>query len=173
MTPFPLAWPENMPRHKGVREAGAFRSALSASLENAKKSLEAFARDTGMAASNIVFSSNVGGLMSGTPADPGIALWFTWDGEQRCIAVDRYSKPEANLQAIHHILEADRTKLRHGSLSIVRAALDRAARAPDPSRDGVVEALRDMLANWSPTMSNYAPSRNRARAVISAIEAAK
>jgi hypothetical protein len=51
--------------------------------------------------------------------------------------------------------------------------LDRAARAPDPSRDGVVEALRDMLANWSPTMSNYAPSRNRARAVISAIEAAK
>jgi alpha-galactosidase/6-phospho-beta-glucosidase family protein len=59
------------------------------------------------------------------------------------------------------------------NFNVILAALDRAARAPDPSRDGVVEALRDMLANWSPTMSNYAPSRNRARAVISAIEAAK
>ena len=48
-------------------------------------------------------------------------MWFTWDGEQRCIPVDRYDTPAANLQAIHHVLEARRTELRHGTLSLVRA----------------------------------------------------
>lgn len=135
MNNFPLTWPDGVPRHKGVREAGLFKSSLNAALENATKSLKAFGRDSGLEVTNFVFSSNVGGLGSGTPADPGIALWFTWDGAQRCIPVDRYSKPEANLQAIHHILEADRTKLRHGSLLIVRAAYKGLAAAlPPPGR---------------------------------------
>src|SRR5690606_36493533 len=43
-----------------------------------------------------------------------------WDGEQRCIAVDRYEKIEHNVQAIHHIIEARRTELRHGGLNVVR-----------------------------------------------------
>ena len=127
MTPYPLAWPETMPRHKGTREAGQFRTSLSVALENAQKSLRAFATDTGIGVSDIVFSSNYGGVglmmqHSTSPADPGVALWFMWDGAQRCIAVDRYSRIEANLQAIHHVLEADRTKIRHGSLAIVRAS---------------------------------------------------
>lgn len=134
MTPFPLAWPEGMPRHKGIRETGQFRTSLSVALDNAKKSLSAFGRDSGAAVSNVVFSSNVGGLDTKI-TDPGVALWFTWDGATRCIAVDRYSKVEANLQAIHHILEADRTKLRHGSLEIVRASYRGFIALPASRRD--------------------------------------
>lgn len=139
MTPFPLAWPENMPRHKGQRETGAFRTALHPALENARKSLMAFGRETGSAIKegDIVFSSNVGGLETRNLSDPGIALWFMWEGVQRCIAVDRYSTPAANLQAIHHIIEADRTKLRHGSISIVRASYKGfAAALPAPGARG-------------------------------------
>jgi len=48
-------------------------------------------------------------------------VWFVWDGEQRCIPVDRYTTPAANLQAVHHVLEARRVELRHGTLALVRA----------------------------------------------------
>ena len=124
MKPYPLQWPEELPRHKGMREKSPFRTGLNPALDNARKSLVAFGRDTGIQVKpeSIIFSSNVGGLGVSKTSDPGIALWFEWDGATRCIAVDRYSTPEANLQAIHHIIEADRTKLRHGSLAIVRAA---------------------------------------------------
>jgi hypothetical protein len=131
-TSYPLAWPEGMPRHRGSRESSQFRTALSTALENARKSLVAFGKDSGIPVSDVVFSSNVGGLDERAPSDPGIALWFKWDSAQRCVAVDRYSKPEANLQAIHHILEADRTKLRHGSLEIVRASFKGFIALPAP-----------------------------------------
>lgn len=136
MIPFPLQWPEGLPRHRGAREKGAFRTTLPAALDNARKSLAAFGRDTGRAIKpdSVVFSSNVGGLDQKAPADPGIALWFEWDGAIRCIAVDRYSTPAANLQAIHHIIEADRTKLRHGSLAIIRAAYKGFISLPAPGR---------------------------------------
>jgi hypothetical protein len=136
MIPYPLQWPEEMPRHKGAREKSAFRTTLNSALENARKSIAMFGRDTGIEvkSSSIVFSSNVGGLGVSKPEDPGIALWFEWDGAMRCIAVDRYSTPEANLQAIHHIIEADRTKIRHGSLAIVRAAYKGFMALPSPER---------------------------------------
>lgn len=134
MKPYPLQWPEELPRHKGMREKSPFRTGLNPALNNARKSLVAFGRDTGIQVKpeSVVFSSNVGGLGDNRPSDPGIALWFEWDGATRCIAVDRYSTPEANLQAIHHIIEADRTKLRHGSLAIVRAAYKGFIALPSP-----------------------------------------
>ena len=78
-----------------------------------KGSLELFAKDSGN-------------------ADTGVAAWFTWDGEQRCIAVDRYPKPEDNLQAIHHIIEARRTEMRHGGLHIVRQTFKGFTALPAP-----------------------------------------
>lgn len=123
---YPLTWPEGVPRHKGTREPGRFKTTLGVSLDNARHSLELFGSDTRMPVSGIIFSSNYGSVGLGAPSkrpeDPGVALWFMWDGAQRCIAVDRYSTVEANLQAIHHVLESDRTKLRHGSLHIIRAS---------------------------------------------------
>lgn len=116
---YPLCWPEGIAR-SSRKAASQFRTAQSTALNNVEKSLEAFGRDSNSRVSNIVLSSNVGGLRTGEPEDSGVAAWFTWDGEQRCIAVDRYPKVADNLQAIHHIIEARRTEMRHGGLSIVR-----------------------------------------------------
>lgn len=116
---YPLSWPEGFPRAR-TREKGQFRTTLAGALENVRSSLLAFGRDSGSPVAGIVLSSNVS-LGESRPADPGVAVWFTWDGEQRCIPVDRYDTPAANLQAIHHVLEARRTELRHGTLSLVRA----------------------------------------------------
>lgn len=116
---YPLSWPEGFPR-SNTRETGRFKTSLSAALKNALDSLRLFGSDSGRAVSNVILSSNVT-LGQNRPADPGVAAWFLWDGEQRCIPVDRYTTVEANLQAIHHILEARRVELRHGTLALVRA----------------------------------------------------
>lgn len=131
--PFPLSWPEDLPRTER-KVASLFRSSLSAALRNVRSSLELFAKDSGKQVTDIVLSSNVGGLDPGQPADPGVAAWFTWDGQQRCIAVDRYPKVEDNLQAIHHIIEARRTEMRHGGLHIVRQTFKGFTALPAPPR---------------------------------------
>lgn len=128
---YPLHWPEGLPRTER-KASSQFRSSLSAALKNVKSSLELFAKDSGKAVSDIVLSSNVGGIDPGQIADTGVAAWFTWDGEQRCIAVDRYPKPEDNLQAIHHIIEARRTEVRHGGLHIVRQTFKGFTALPAP-----------------------------------------
>lgn len=117
---YPLSWPEGFPREK-FREAGKFKTSLSAALENVRTSLRLFGSDSRKPVSNVILSSNVT-LGAARPADPGVAAWFLWDGEQRCIPVDRYQTVEANLQAIHHVLEARRVEMRHGTLALVRAS---------------------------------------------------
>jgi hypothetical protein len=140
-TAFPLSWPEGFPRTQR-REAGKFKTSLAGALTNVQTSLRLFGVDAGRAVSDVVMSSNVT-LGVAKPADPGVAVWFVWDGEQRCIPVDRYTTVEANLQAIHHILEVRRVELRHGTLALVRASFKGFTLAlPAPGRRTWREVLK-------------------------------
>jgi len=130
-TAFPLTWPATIPRTKN-REKSRFKVTLPAALKNAQSSLTAFGRDSGKPVKNVVISSNCS-LGSERPADAGVAIWFTWDELQLCIPVDRYSTPTENLQAIHHILEAKRVELRHGTLALVRASFMGLKALPAPA----------------------------------------
>src|SRR5690606_25492676 len=105
---------------------------LSAALANVEDSLRRFAADSGKKIEGLVISSNVS-LGDRRPADPGVAVWFSWDGMQICIPVDRYTSVEANLQAIHHVIEARRTELRHGTLALVRATFQGFRSLPAPA----------------------------------------
>jgi len=124
-----------MPRLKGGRQAGAFKTTLAGAMTNVKDSLRRFGADSDKPVTDVVISSNVT-LGENHPADPGVAIWFKWDGLSVCIPVDRYSKVEANLQAIHHIIEARRTELRHGTLALVRATFTGFAALPSPGKRG-------------------------------------
>jgi hypothetical protein len=128
---FPLSWPHGFPRSK-VREKGSFKTTLAGALGNVQDSLRRFAADSGKKLDGLVISSNVT-LGVARPEDPAVAVWFTWDGLQVCIPVDRYLTVEANLQAIHHILEARRVELRHGTLALVRASFTGFKALPAPS----------------------------------------
>ncbi|MCC6918922.1 MAG: J domain-containing protein [Alphaproteobacteria bacterium] len=128
---FPLQWPDHIPRWSGERKPGAFKATLHSAMENVSTSLRLFGVDSGKPVSAVVYSSNVT-LGINRPRDPGVAVWFTWEGVQICIPVDRYSTPEANVQAIHHILEARRTELRHGTLALVRATFQGFRALPSP-----------------------------------------
>jgi hypothetical protein len=127
---YPLSWPDGLPRTER-KVTSQFRTTLAAALNNVRKSLEAFGKDSGKAATEISITSNVT-LGETRPSDTGVAVWFTWDGQQRCIAVDRYPKPEDNLQAIHHVLEARRTEMRHGGLHVVRQTFKGFTALPAP-----------------------------------------
>lgn len=128
---YPLTWPPGFPRTK-TREKGAFKSTLASALANVQESLRKFASDSGKALGGLVMSSNVT-LGVQCPDDPGVAVWFTWDGLGVCIAVDRYLTVESNLQAIHHIIEARRVELRHGTLALVRATFTGFLALPAPA----------------------------------------
>jgi hypothetical protein len=136
---YPLTWPDTMPR-TATKVASKFQTGLSAALKNVRGSLERFAGDSGKKVANLVISSNVT-LGVERPADSGVAVWFVWDGMQVCIAVDRYPKVEDNLQAIHHIVEARRTEMRHGGLHIVRATFRGFTALPAPKKKGWREVL--------------------------------
>lgn len=133
MTPtaFLLTWPATMPRTKTPVKS-QFRTSLNGALSNVRDSLFSFSRDSGKKIDGLVISSNVT-LGENKPTDPGVAVWFTWDGLSVCIAVDRYPRVEDNLQAIHHVIEARRTELRHGGLHIVRATFTGFAALPAPA----------------------------------------
>lgn len=144
---FPLQWPAGFPRWKHSRSNGSFKTDFESALRNVRRSLELFAKDSGKKVDAPVLSSNVdlNPLTSSPnnkrPNDPGVSVWFSWDGLQVCIPVDRYATPAANLQAIHHIIEARRTELRHGTLALVRATFTGFAALPPPKGKG----WRDIL----------------------------
>jgi len=127
---YPLTWPDGFPRSPR-RNTSQFKTTLAGALRNVQDSLRRFATDSGRKLDGVTISSNVT-LGSERPDDPAVAVWFTWDGLQVCIAVDRYQAVQDNLQAIHHILEARRTELRHGTLALVRATFRGFQALPPP-----------------------------------------
>lgn len=138
MQAYPLHWPQGFPRTQ-KKVPALFRTGLGAAVNKVQASLCAFARDTEKSITGLVVSSNVT-LMDREPRDGGVAIYFHWDGLDCCIAVDRYTHPKDNLMAIVHILEAERTKLRHGGLNIVRAAFRGYVALPPPkTADGQIE----------------------------------
>lgn len=131
---YPLHWPDGWPRTK-VPGNSQFKTTLAGALRNVQDSIRRFSKDTGRDMKSIIISSNYS-LGDENPTDGGVALYFTWDNVGTCIAVDRYRKLADNLQAIHHVLEAERTKMRHGGLNIVRAAFRGYAALPPPGGAG-------------------------------------
>lgn len=139
MIPYPLQWPSGVPRAKS-RNNSLFKTTLHKAMENVKDSLRLFGSDTGRPVTNVVISSNVT-LGQDKPADPGVAIWFTWQDKQRCVAVDRYPTTMENLQAIHHVLEARRTEARHGGLVIAEQAFAGFTALPGPAKKTWREVL--------------------------------
>ena len=127
---YPLQWPAGVPRTER-KMTSRFKATLHRALENVREELRRFGENSGKKVTNLVLSSNYT-LAESHPRDTGVAAYFTWDGLAVCIAVDRYPKIEDNLQAIAHVIEAERAKMRHGGLNIVRAAFRGYAALPPP-----------------------------------------
>lgn len=140
-TAYPLAWPQGFPRTK-QRTQSRFKTTVYQAVNNVTDELRRFGNDTGKKVESLVISSNVT-LTQAKPPDPGIAAYFVWDGVQCCIAIDRYLTPMENLQAVSLVVEAERAKMRHGGLNIVRASFRGFASLPPPD-----EATAALMKPW-------------------------
>lgn len=139
---YPLQWPDHMPR---------------TAIKNVVASLKAFAAESRKPITDAVMSSNID-LLNDKPGDPGVAVWFQWDGFSVCIPIDRYRTPAENLQAIHHIVEARRTEMRHGTLHLVRASFHGFKALPPPPGAKPKRPWWDVL-EISPTADSAAINR--------------
>lgn len=148
---FPLTWPDHIQRSSS-REAGRFKTSLASALNNVRGSIKMFGSDSGRPVSGLIISTNYT-LSNPKPRDPGVAVWFVWDGIQVCIPVDRYSTIEANLQAIYHVVEARRTELRHGTLALVRATFKGFQALPAPGAPRPWRDVLDFMPNDTPQIT--------------------
>jgi len=135
--PYPLTWPAGQERTlPSRRQKSPFRTTFAAAIQNATDSLRRFGNDAGFRITDTILSTNYH-FMDKAPADPGAVLWFRMDGDTIAFGVDRFERLDANVQAIHHIIEARRTELRYGGLTLVRRTFTafRALPAPAGARD--------------------------------------
>jgi len=136
---YPLQWPEHWPQTKN-RQDSRFDTTLFKALENVQEELQRFAKDSGKKVESLTISSNYS-LNDTKPDNPGVCVYFVWDGEQTCIPVDRYRLVEDNLQAIYHCISAERTKMRHGGINLVKAAFRGYSALPSPDSSNWREIL--------------------------------
>ena len=138
---FPLHWPVGLPRNEN-QISSRFTTGLNAAVNNVHDELRLLGKDTGKPVSDVLISSNatLGNLK---PRDTGVAVYFRWDNIDSCIAVDRYKLIEDNLQAISKVVEAERAKLRHGGLNVLRASFRGYAALPPPR-----DASGQLRAPW-------------------------
>jgi hypothetical protein len=113
--PFPLQWPDDTERTKpGSRRNSIFQTSFASARENVLRQCQL------LGAANVVITSMLPTNRLGQPVatsnvtDPGMALWFVLDAQERVFACDRWYRPEANLQAIAKTLEAMRGVERWG-----------------------------------------------------------
>ncbi|MGH9644186.1 MAG: J domain-containing protein [Terriglobales bacterium] len=95
----------------------------------------------GIAEADVLISSNVRTRLDGMPrsdqaepADPGVAVYWRAGKQQRCMAIDRYTRVPDNLAAIAATLEAMRAIERHGGASILDRAFSGFIALPAPEQ---------------------------------------
>lgn len=98
---------------------------------------------------NLVISTNVALRQDGLPLanqrkpdDPGVAVYFTYKGKQRCFACDRWNRIEDNMRAISKTIEAIRGISRWGTGDMLEAAFTGFTALPAP---GKATSWRDVL----------------------------
>jgi hypothetical protein len=151
-TRYPLAWPVGWKRTPGgQRQRGNFakrREARGGSswrqledltiAEAAQRLLDELER-MGIREHNIVISTNLQLRLDGLPrsgqaqpADPGAAVYWRDGGQDRCMAIDRYTKVEQNIAALAATIEAMRAIERHGGAAILNRAFTGFTALPAP-----------------------------------------
>lgn len=111
-SPYPLQWPEGVPRAFG-RKASPFK----ASLDQARGELHDDLHR--MRCTDVVITSDR------ERGDAGVAVYYWRNNVEHCIACDLYGSKQANVRAIGHVVAALRSIERHGGAYL----LDQAARA--------------------------------------------
>jgi hypothetical protein len=166
MTPqaFPLTWPSFRKRtHWSDRQRGEFtHDKKRIRIPEAAERLELEVERLGGV--NLVISTDIKPTITGRPAanqgepaDPGVAIYFTLDGDPITLACDTYESVAQNLAGLAQHIEATRRIERYGVQS-AKETLQAFAALPPPSGS---RHWRDVLG--LPQTASAADVKNRRR----------
>lgn len=136
---YPLHWPAGRPRTAAPKSA-AFDTRFSAARDALLSELKR------LGATLPIISTNIPLRLDGLPyaqyrrlEDPGVAVYFIYEGEQHCFACDLWNRAEDNLQAIRKTVAALRGIARWGTGDMLRRAFSGFAQLPGPDSVSVPE----------------------------------
>ena len=144
---FPLKWPAG----KSVTPAMARRRAMfDTTMGKARDFLIKELKMLG--ATHVVISSNVETYKKGTrdvmyadqtaaKSEPGVAVYYQWDGVAYCMACDKWDSVTDNLQALNKSVNAIRGLERWGTGDMVKAAFAGFKELPGPGVKSCWEVL--------------------------------
>ena len=121
---YPLHWPQGRPRTKRPK-ASAFKTGRADARDGLFEELRR------LGARSVVVSTNVRTYNRGgreipyanqTVDDPGVAVYFLWEGESYVFACDEWRSVAENMQAVRKTIEAIRGIARWGTGDMMRAA---------------------------------------------------
>lgn len=132
---YPLTWPANKPRTPTYKiEVSLFRTSFAQARNQVINEVRL------LGGKNIIISSNLPLKKDGfpyanqkEPDDRGVAVYFMYDGSQKCMSCDRWSKTTDNLYAIALCIGALRGLDRWGAKDMVNAAFQGFKALPAPS----------------------------------------
>lgn len=146
--PFPLQWPDDLPRAKpGTRRASKFGAKGRAdNLSPFQEARLVYAELDRLGAANYVLTCDLPTRSDGLPyadgrrrdIDPGVAAWFVLDGHERVFACDAWLSIAENMHAIALSIEAMRGLDRWGITDIVKNAFRGFAALP-PGSSGTID----------------------------------
>ena len=129
---FPLQWPIGKPR-TSRRERSRFDVSFVKARDELIKELSLMKGALPVVSTNIPLRRD--GLPYANqpePDDTGVAVYFTWKGQQMCFSCDRWDRVKDNLQAIRHTVAALRGLERWGTGNMVEAAFRGFEALPPP-----------------------------------------
>jgi hypothetical protein len=122
---FPLHWPEGQARRPAHRrEKAGFKVSFADARDDLLHELKL------LGARYVVISSDVPLRKDGIPFasakepdDPGVGVYFDYEGEQMVFACDKWSKVRHNIRAVGKTIEAIRGIARWGSSDMMKRSL--------------------------------------------------
>ena len=148
---YPLEWPDGWPRTKphlrdkgerfkrGDWKSGYKRPSLQTTRHELANELEL------LGARNIVLSTNIELRLDGAPysnrrapEDPGIAVYFTLDGEPMAMAQDAFARVADNVRSLTLAIQGMRQMKRHGGGTMVKRAFSGFTALPPPDQMSVL-----------------------------------
>lgn len=106
----------------------------------------------GVREDDVVISSNLQLRLDGLPrsgqaqpADPGVAVYWRDAGQDRCMAIDLYTKVEQNIAALAATIDAMRAIERHGGAAILDRAFTGFTALPAPIVAGMARPWWEVL----------------------------
>jgi hypothetical protein len=187
---YPLYWPEGWKRTPAnERQArNAFQVSRAQARDHLLRQLDL------LWASSVIISTNVPVKANGSfyadtrePDDPGVAVYFKYQGKSMCFACDRYVSVRSNTRAIGLTIEAIRTIERHGASDMMERAFRGFAALPEKatepwravleigheakvSPDEIEEKFRDLALKHHP---DHGGDPDKFRAIVEARHQAK